>query len=103
MRKEEPGVRAELPWFSRNVITRNAIALSAVALSVSVLAACSSSSSSSSSAAAGASACGSASKAPILIGASLSLAGDFSADGQAFQKGYQLWAKDVNAKGGLLG
>jgi branched-chain amino acid transport system substrate-binding protein len=94
-------VRAELPWFSRSVITRNAIAVSAIALSVGVLAACSSSSSSTPSA--GASASGSASKAPIVIGTSLSLAGDFSADGQAFQKGYQLWAKDVNAQGGLLG
>jgi branched-chain amino acid transport system substrate-binding protein len=42
-------------------------------------------------------------KAPILIGASLSLTGDFAADGQAFQRGYQLWAGDVNAAGGLLG
>jgi hypothetical protein len=36
-------------------------------------------------------------KPPILIGASLSLTGDFSADGQAFQKGYDLWVHDVNA------
>jgi branched-chain amino acid transport system substrate-binding protein len=43
------------------------------------------------------------SKKPILIGASLSLTGDFSADGQAFLKGYKLWVKDVNAAGGLLG
>ena len=40
---------------------------------------------------------------PITIGASLSLSGDFAADGQAFQRGYQLWAADQNAKGGLLG
>ncbi len=40
---------------------------------------------------------------PITIGISLSLTGDFSADGKAFQQGYQLWADDVNAKGGLLG
>src|SRR5579859_6549444 len=40
---------------------------------------------------------------PIKIGASLSLSGDFSADGQAFQRGYQLWAADVNSHGGLLG
>lgn len=39
----------------------------------------------------------------ITIGASLSLSGDFSADGQAFQRGYQLWASHVNATGGLLG
>ncbi|HET6864571.1 MAG TPA: amino acid ABC transporter substrate-binding protein [Solirubrobacteraceae bacterium] len=42
-------------------------------------------------------------KSPIKIGVSLSLTGDFSADGKAFQQGYQLWAKDINAKGGLLG
>jgi branched-chain amino acid transport system substrate-binding protein len=38
---------------------------------------------------------------------SLSLTGssanDFSADGRAFERGYELWAKDVNARGGLLG
>ncbi len=45
----------------------------------------------------------SASKSPVVIGASLSLTGQFSADGQAYQKGYELWARDQNAKGGLLG
>ncbi|HEX8994490.1 MAG TPA: amino acid ABC transporter substrate-binding protein [Ktedonobacterales bacterium] len=45
----------------------------------------------------------SGSQGPITIGVSLSLSGDFSADGKAFQQGYQLWADDVNAKGGLLG
>jgi branched-chain amino acid transport system substrate-binding protein len=39
----------------------------------------------------------------IKIGASLSLSGDFSADGQAFKRGYKLWAARVNAHGGLLG
>jgi branched-chain amino acid transport system substrate-binding protein len=94
-------LRSNLPWFSRN-----AIAMGAVALSVGVLAACSSSgSSSSSSSSTGASASGSpsASSAPITIGASLSLTGDFSADGAAFQKGYELWASDVNKAGGILG
>ena len=43
------------------------------------------------------------SKKPILIGTSLSLTGDFSADGKAFLRGYQLWVHDVNAAGGLLG
>jgi branched-chain amino acid transport system substrate-binding protein len=62
---------------------------------VALLAACGSSSSSSSSGGAGTS--------PITIGTSLSLSGDFSADGQAFQKGYELWVHDQNAKGGLLG
>jgi branched-chain amino acid transport system substrate-binding protein len=42
-------------------------------------------------------------KKPITIGASVSLTGDFSADGQAFQRGYNLWASDVNKAGGILG
>jgi branched-chain amino acid transport system substrate-binding protein len=42
-------------------------------------------------------------KGPITIGASLSLTGSFSTDGQAFDKGYKLWVKDQNAAGGLLG
>src|SRR5215469_761779 len=42
-------------------------------------------------------------KAPIVIGASLSLTGQFSTDGLAFRKGYELWAHDQNAAGGLLG
>ena len=46
---------------------------------------------------------GSAASGTVTIGASLSLSGDFATDGQAFQRGYQLWAKDQNAKGGLLG
>ena len=79
---------ASPPWFSRNVISLSAVAV----LSVSVLAACSGSSNSSSS-----------STAPIKIGASLSLTGDFSDDGVAFKKGYELWASDVNAHGGILG
>jgi branched-chain amino acid transport system substrate-binding protein len=40
---------------------------------------------------------------PIKIGFTLSLTGDFSADGQAFQQGYQLWADKINSSGGLLG
>jgi branched-chain amino acid transport system substrate-binding protein len=39
----------------------------------------------------------------ILVGISLPLTGNFSADGQAFQKGYELWQSDVNSHGGLLG
>src|ERR1700730_13606631 len=63
---------------------------------VAALAACGGSSSSSGGG-------GSKSGSPITIGTSLSLSGDFSADGQAFQKGYQLWVHDQNAKGGLMG
>ena len=40
---------------------------------------------------------------PIKIGVSVSLTGDFSSDGPALRKGYDLWADDVNKKGGLLG
>ena len=40
---------------------------------------------------------------PIKIGMSLSLSGDFSADGKAFMQGYQLWADTINKSGGLLG
>jgi branched-chain amino acid transport system substrate-binding protein len=43
------------------------------------------------------------SSAPIVIGASLSLSGDFSTDGQAFQKGYKLWVSQVNSHGGIDG
>jgi branched-chain amino acid transport system substrate-binding protein len=52
---------------------------------------------------AAATASGNQQMAPIKIGISLSLSGDFSTDGQAFAQGYQLWADDVNAHGGLLG
>jgi len=103
MRKEEPGVSANLPWFSKNAVTLGAVA----ALSVGVLAACSgsnsSSTTSSTSSTASASTAAGGSKAPIKIGISLSLTGDFSADGVAFKQGYELWAKDVNAAGGILG
>jgi branched-chain amino acid transport system substrate-binding protein len=87
-------VRPNLPWLSSRAFALTGAAV----LSASALAACSSSSSSSTSASSSAS-----SKAPITIGASLSLTGDFSADGQAYQKGYELWVNDVNAKGGILG
>jgi branched-chain amino acid transport system substrate-binding protein len=78
-------------------------AVSGLALAaVTVVAACGSSgSSSSSSGSSGGSA--TAGKSPVTIGVSLSLSGDFATDGQAFQRGYQLWAADQNAHGGLLG
>ncbi len=72
-----------------------AIGFTATAV-VALLAACSSSGASGGSG-------NNTSKQPILIGASVSLTGDFSADGQAFQRGYNLWAADVNKAGGLLG
>ena len=90
---------ANHPWFSKNAVALGAVA----ALSVGVLAACSSSSSSTASPTGSASTSASGSSAPITIGASLSLTGDFSADGQAYDQGYKLWVKDVNAAGGILG
>jgi branched-chain amino acid transport system substrate-binding protein len=53
-------------------------------------------------AACGSSSSGSGSKT-ILIGTSLSLTGDFSADGIAYERGYELWEHDVNAHGGIDG
>jgi len=46
---------------------------------------------------------GGGSSQPITIGVSVSLDGDFSGDGKALEQGYQLWADDVNARGGLVG
>jgi branched-chain amino acid transport system substrate-binding protein len=43
------------------------------------------------------------SKAPLVIGASVSLTGDFADSGKAVKAGYELWADTVNAKGGVLG
>ena len=87
-------MRANPPWFSRHSVRMIIVA----ALCVSVLAACTSTATSTGSAALAGTSTG-----PITIGTSLSLTGDFSADGQAYKKGYLLWAKDVNARGGLLG
>ena len=90
-------MRPHLPWLSKNCLALSAAAI----LSAGLVAACSSqavSSSSSSSTGATATSSSPSTKAPITIGASLSLTGDFSADGQAFERGYQLWASDVNAK-----
>lgn len=39
----------------------------------------------------------------IVIGASVSLSGDFSADGSNYVNAYKLWAAQENAHGGLLG
>ena len=89
-------MRPILSRFTGSKITTSAV----VVLGASVLAACTSSSAS------GGTTPTQRFDAPITIGASLSLdrsPRDFSADGQAFQKGYKLWAKDVNAHGGLLG
>ena len=91
---------------------RQALIVAAVAAIAAFVAGCGGSSSSSSSAAgsasgsstsAGSSTSGSSSASPVTIGSSLSLSGDFASDGQNFQKGYTLWAADINKAGGLLG
>ena len=83
------------------------LSAAAVAAIAALIAGCGSSgsslSASGSSFASGSATSGSASTSPVTIGASLSLSGDFSADGQAFEKGYELWATDINKAGGLLG
>src|SRR5690242_21131568 len=89
-------MRPHPPWLSRQYLALSAAAI----LSVCLVAACSSSGSSST----GTTNTSSPTNTkPIVIGASLSLTGDFSADGQAFERGYKLWASDVNSSGGLLG
>ena len=94
--------RSRRAWVSR------AAAVAAIAAFIAGCGSSSKSSSASGGSSSGAgsstsSAGGSGSKSPITIGASLSLSGDFASDGQNFEKGYQLWAADQNAAGGLLG
>lgn len=45
----------------------------------------------------------STSNGPIVIGVSQALTGDKSDGGTAIERGYQVWIKEVNAEGGLLG
>src|SRR2546423_14232131 len=71
-------------------ILRNCVTAGLFVAAATLVVACGSSSSSSGGGGGGSSA------STITIGTSLSLSGDFAADGQAFQKGYQLWAQDQN-------
>ena len=87
-------MRPRPTWLSRNYLALSAVAV----LSACLVAACSSTTTGTTKATSSPT-----TAKPILIGASLSLTGDFSADGQAFDRGYKLWASDVNASGGLLG
>jgi branched-chain amino acid transport system substrate-binding protein len=90
-------LKRALPRFPANALAAAAITVAAA----SVLGGCTGSGGSTGSSA-GSTSPGNSS-GPIVIGASLSLDGPRGADGQAFQRGYQLWASDVNAHGGLLG
>lgn len=94
-------MRPAFPRFSRRAIAGAAITL----LAVGTLTACTAGGSPGTGDGggnAGGSISGSTS-GPITIGASLSLDGQFSTDGVAFEQGYELWAHDVNAAGGILG
>ena len=72
------------------------LTLTAVAASAAMaLASCSSSSTTNNGNSSG-------NKTPVTVGISLSLTGDFSVDGQAFQRGYDLWASYINSHGGLI-
>src|SRR3954454_14095757 len=51
----------------------------------------------------GGSSSGGNSDEPITIGISLPLTGDFSQPGGEARKGYEIWADQINADGGLLG
>jgi branched-chain amino acid transport system substrate-binding protein len=88
-------------------ILRRCVAAGLALGAITLVAACGSSSSTKTSSTGGAVATSSSgaakSASPITIGTSLSLSGDFAADGQAFQRGYELWAADQNKAGGLLG
>jgi branched-chain amino acid transport system substrate-binding protein len=54
-------------------------------------------------AACGSSSSGGSGSGPILVGADLSLSGDFATEGVPYARGYDMWASYVNSHGGLLG
>jgi branched-chain amino acid transport system substrate-binding protein len=83
-------VKPALPWFPVKATAGAVITM----LAAGVLAGCTSGGGTTST---------TVDSGPIIIGASLSLHGPRSADGEAFERGYDLWANDVNAHGGLLG
>ena len=78
-------------------------ALLAAAALVAGAAACSASAGTSDAGGAGAAGTQAGTKAPLVIGISLSLTGDFGDTGKAAEKGYELWASQVNKSGGILG
>ena len=85
----------------RRIVSRKTVtALLAAATIVAGGAACSSAGSAAGAAAAAAQA---GARSPLVIGISLSLTGDFGDTGKAAEKGYELWASQVNKAGGILG
>ena len=92
---------------ARQALRQHRVPLLSVSVTAAVVAAflagCSGSSAPSGGGASAGDSPGGSSSGPVVIGTSLSLTGDFSADGQAFKKGYEFWASQVNASGGILG
>jgi len=84
----------------RIALKRTLPALLAAAALVAGAAACSASAGTGGTGAAGTQA---GTKAPLVIGISLSLTGDSGDTGKAAEKGYELWASQVNKSGGILG
>jgi branched-chain amino acid transport system substrate-binding protein len=80
-----------------SIVRRPGWAVLGCAATALLLGACSSSATTSSPGAA------TSSGPPLVIGASMSLSGDFADLAGPAKKGYELWAATVNAKGGLLG
>lgn len=85
----------------RKRVRRWSATLGCVALIAAMLAGCASSAKKASSGSTSSTSAGTS--APLVVGASVSLTGDFSDSGKAVQRGYELWANTVNAAGGILG
>lgn len=87
----------------RRIVSKKTLpALLAAATIVAGAAACSSAGTAASGGGGGAGA-QAGTKSPLVIGISLSLTGDFGDTGKAAEKGYELWASQVNKSGGILG
>src|ERR1700745_2427416 len=86
------GAMMHLRNFTSGNRSKRILAVAGVAAASIILAGCSSGGSATSS-----------STAPLKIGISLSLSGDFSDSGKAAERGYDLWAEQANKAGGILG
>jgi branched-chain amino acid transport system substrate-binding protein len=80
----------------RSILSRQTLPAAFAAAALAVTTACAASAGGSGGAAA-------SSNQPLVIGISLSLTGDFGDTGKAAERGYELWADQVNKQGGILG
>jgi branched-chain amino acid transport system substrate-binding protein len=101
----QPGVhRGETAMGRRSGLSRrDFLRVAAGASGVAVLAACGPSAAQTGRASGGQAAPAGSSGAPIKIGASIAATGSYGRTGLYQQEAYQLWEKQVNARGGLLG